>query len=60
MHESLEVEVKGEVAAGFEPVQQVFEQNWKGIEVGASLSVVHKGQKVVDLWGGYQDSSGQQ
>jgi CubicO group peptidase (beta-lactamase class C family) len=60
MPENPEVEIKGEVASGFESVQKVFKDNWQGIEVGACLSVVHKGQKVVDLWGGYQDPSGTQ
>lgn len=51
----LEVEIHGEVAPGFENVKAVFKANWNEIEVGASYSVVHKGETVVDLWGGYQD-----
>jgi CubicO group peptidase (beta-lactamase class C family) len=54
----MQVDVQGEVAPGFEPVVDVFENNWQGIEVGASYAVWHRGQKVVDLWGGYCDAAG--
>lgn len=50
-----DVAIAGEVAAGFEQVKEVFAANWQGIEVGASYSVVYRGEKVVDLWGGYQN-----
>jgi CubicO group peptidase (beta-lactamase class C family) len=53
----MQVEIQGEVAAGFESVKNVFAENWNDIEVGASYSVIHKGKMVVDLWGGYQDPS---
>ena len=53
----MQVEVQGEVAPGFESVKQVFAENWNDIEVGASYTVIHRGVKVVDLWGGYQDPS---
>lgn len=49
------VEIHGEVAPGFEKVRDVFASNWEGIEVGASVSAYHRGEKVVDLWGGYRD-----
>ena len=51
----MEVEVFGEVAPGFEPVKQVFADLWKEVEVGASFCAWHRGQKVVDIWGGYSD-----
>ncbi|MBD3647965.1 MAG: beta-lactamase family protein, partial [Pseudomonadales bacterium] len=51
----MDVEVHGDVKAGFEPVKTVFESLWENIEVGASLCVFHKGEKVVDLWGGFCD-----
>lgn len=51
----VDVQIHGTVSQGFEKVRDVFESNWEGIEVGASYSVVYGGQKVVDLWGGWQD-----
>lgn len=51
----MEVEVHGEVRPGFEPVRDVFANLWKNIEVGASVCVYHRGEKVVDLWGGFCD-----
>jgi hypothetical protein len=47
--------IHGETTPGFEKVREAFKANWQGYEVGASCSVVYKGKKVVDLWGGYQD-----
>jgi CubicO group peptidase (beta-lactamase class C family) len=45
--------IKGTVANGFEPVAVEFERNFteRG-DVGAAFAAVHKGRKVVDLWGG--------
>ena len=51
----VDVKVCGKVAPGFEKVREVFEENWKEIEVGASYSVVYRGETVVDIWGGWQD-----
>lgn len=51
----MNIEVHGELAPGLEAVKQAFEDNWNRIEVGASLCVYHKGKKIVDLWGGFQD-----
>ena len=43
----------GTVAAGFERVRDVFEENFAdGLEVGAACSAVVDNQLVVDLWGG--------
>jgi CubicO group peptidase (beta-lactamase class C family) len=62
-----EVRIDGEVAPGFEPVREAFRANFErapdpmmamlggGAEVGAAVSVFHRGQKVVDLWGGLAD-----
>ncbi|HAA56088.1 MAG TPA: EstA family serine hydrolase [Myxococcales bacterium] len=48
----------GEVAEGFEKVEQVFRQNFAdGKESGAACAVYYEGKKVVDLWGGYRDES---
>lgn len=44
----------GNVASRFEPVREVFERNFtEDVEVGASFCVLHHGEPVVDLWGGY-------
>jgi CubicO group peptidase (beta-lactamase class C family) len=46
----------GWVAPGFEEVRQAFESNFaQGLEVGAGFAAYHRGQKVVDLWGGVAD-----
>jgi CubicO group peptidase (beta-lactamase class C family) len=48
--------INGEVEKGFEKVRNEFELNFKQRgELGAACTVFHKGQKVVDLWGGYRD-----
>ena len=53
----MDVTVHGEVHPGLEQVKDTFANNWQRIEVGASLVVYHGDMKVVDLWGGYQDSA---
>lgn len=51
--------MKGTVADGFEPVRDVFEENFeRRDEVGAACAVYHRGEKVVDLWGGTRDVAG--
>jgi CubicO group peptidase (beta-lactamase class C family) len=48
--------MKGSVEPGFESVKDVFIENFrKGEEVGAACAAYHKGEIVVDLWGGYRD-----
>jgi CubicO group peptidase (beta-lactamase class C family) len=50
--------VSGRVAAGFEPVRAVFENNFaKHGEVGAAVHVTLDGEPVVDLWGGAADTA---
>ncbi|TPX32789.1 hypothetical protein SmJEL517_g04174 [Synchytrium microbalum] len=50
--------VKGFVAPGFESVERAFKTNLQnGDEVGASVTAYYKGKKVVDLTGGYFDTS---
>jgi CubicO group peptidase (beta-lactamase class C family) len=52
--------IGGTVAAGWEPVQEAFSANLaSGEEVGAGVSVYHRGEKVVDLWGGAFAPGGQ-
>ena len=49
-------EIQGYTAAGFEGVRDAFVANFaNGIEVGAAFSAYHRGEKVVDLWGGVAD-----
>ena len=48
--------VEGHVAPGFERVREEFERNFRRRrEVGAACAAYHRGEKVVDLWGGFQD-----
>jgi CubicO group peptidase (beta-lactamase class C family) len=45
------IEIKGTVAPGFEPVQQLFESQMRTLaERSAQLCVYHRGEAVVDLW----------
>lgn len=49
-------QVSGDVAAGFEPVREAFVENFRTRnELGAACAVYHRGEEVVDLWGGYRD-----
>ena len=49
-------ETQGWTAPGFESVRDAFVRNFdEGNEVGAAFSAYHRGQKVVDLWGGIAD-----
>ena len=50
-------ELQGWTAKGFEGVRDAFTRNFdEGNEVGAAFSAYHRGQKVVDLWGGIADA----
>jgi CubicO group peptidase (beta-lactamase class C family) len=50
--------IKGTTTASFKNVEQAFEANFQaGKELGASLAVYHRGQQVVDLWGGHRDAA---
>ena len=49
-------EIHGTTERGFEAVRDAFETNFaKGLEIGASFSAYHRGEKVVDLWAGTAD-----
>jgi CubicO group peptidase (beta-lactamase class C family) len=54
--QSARAEVQGTVATGFEPVAAVFRRNFERTderrEVGAAVTVMHRGRCVVDLHGG--------
>ena len=48
--------IHGDVAPGFERVADEFRGNFeRRAELGAACAVYHRGQKVVDLWGGHRD-----
>lgn len=48
--------VHGTVAPGWERVREEFVHNFRARgELGAALCVFHRGERVVDLWGGYAD-----
>ncbi|KXS19709.1 beta-lactamase/transpeptidase-like protein [Gonapodya prolifera JEL478] len=50
--------ISGWVAPGFESVRDAFEANFRqGLELGASFVAYYKGQKVVDLTGGWADAT---
>jgi CubicO group peptidase (beta-lactamase class C family) len=50
------VEIHGFVSAGFEAIRDAFAENFaRRREVGAACCVYHKGEKVVDLWGGVRN-----
>jgi len=48
--------INGWTVPGFEVVRDVFRGNFdKGAEDGAAFAAYHRGQKVVDIWGGVAD-----
>ncbi len=50
-------DTNGTTAPGFEAVRDAFDANFaKDLEIGASFSAYHRGEKVVDLWGGVADA----
>ena len=52
--------IGGRYASGFKPVVDQFTRHFQnGDEIGASLCVYHRGEMVVDLWGGWADTSTQ-
>lgn len=50
------VEIHGIVSPGYEAVGEAFAENFaKRREIGAACCIFHKGEKVVDLWGGVRN-----
>jgi CubicO group peptidase (beta-lactamase class C family) len=50
--------ISGYVKPGFEPVREVFAENFEyRNELGAACCVYYKGDKVVDLWGGIRNEA---
>jgi CubicO group peptidase (beta-lactamase class C family) len=51
-----EAPIHGTLAPGFEEVEAEFRKNFRERnELGAACAIYHRGEKVVDLWGGYRD-----
>ncbi|WP_417449167.1 serine hydrolase domain-containing protein [Kordiimonas sp.] len=51
--------IEGQCGERFAAVREAFMANFEEhAEVGAAFAVVHKGELVVDLWGGYADAAG--
>jgi len=51
-----DVRIEGQVSAGFEAVRNAFAENFvRRYELGGACCVYHRGEKVVDLWGGVRD-----
>lgn len=52
------VHIEGHVSKGFEPVRDAFAENFiKRHELGGACCVYHRGEKVVDLWGGVRNTA---
>ena len=48
--------VQGHVSRGFEAVRDAFEENFaRRRELGGACCAYHRGEKVVDLWGGIRN-----
>ena len=48
--------IKGQVSRGFEAVREVFADNFvRRHELGAACCAYHRGEKVIDLWGGVRN-----
>src|SRR4026207_107093 len=51
-------EIHGFVSSGYEAVREAFAENFsKRREIGAACCVYHKGERVVDLWGGVRNKT---
>jgi CubicO group peptidase (beta-lactamase class C family) len=51
-------EIHGFVISGYEAIREAFAENFsRRREIGAACCVYHKGEKVVDLWGGLRNKS---
>src|SRR5512140_533708 len=58
MQASQPVRIEGQVAAGFEAVRDAFAENFaRRHELGGACCVYHRGEKVVDLWGGVRNKA---
>ena len=52
------IRIEGQVKAGFEAVRDAFAENFsRRRELGGACCVYHRGEKVVDLWGGVRNQA---
>ena len=52
------IRIEGHVSPGFEAVRNAFAENFsRRHELGGACCVYHRGEKVVDLWGGIRDKA---
>lgn len=53
-----DIRIKGSVKAGFDVIRDAFAENFsRRNELGGACCVYHRGEKVVDLWGGIRNKS---
>jgi CubicO group peptidase (beta-lactamase class C family) len=58
MEASRRIRIEGHVSAGFDAVRDAFAENFsRRHELGGACCVYHRGEKVVDLWGGVRNKS---
>ncbi|MBE3044245.1 beta-lactamase family protein [Candidatus Bathyarchaeota archaeon] len=58
MEASQGIRIEGHVSAGFDAVRDAFAENFsRRHELGGACCVYHRGEKVVDLWGGVRNKS---
>lgn len=58
MEASQGISIEGHVSAGFDAVRDAFAENFsRRHELGGACCVYHRGEKVVDLWGGVRNKS---
>jgi len=58
MEASQHIRIEGHVSAGFDAVREAFAENFsQRHELGGACCVYHRGEKVVDLWGGVRNKS---
>jgi CubicO group peptidase (beta-lactamase class C family) len=58
MEASRRMRIEGQVSAGFEAVRAAFAENFsRRHELGGACCVYHRGEKVVDLWGGVRNKA---
>ena len=58
MSDAATLDIKGDVAPGFEAVRDAFTNNFANAgEVGASFAIWKDGKYLVDIWGGHADAA---
>jgi CubicO group peptidase (beta-lactamase class C family) len=55
---SQRIRIEGQVSAGFEAVRDAFAENFsRRDELGGACCAYHRGEKIVDLWGGVRNKA---